>query len=472
MSLKIAPGDGAKRTFQRGYSPEEVRTRVDRTIQEFLKDVKVPGYRPGRVPASYVRSRPSYLTSVHEEVTRKIHSEVVGDLIKGAGETVVFLDPADFSVTEENEKSGLTVTGILEVFALPENFVYEKIDLSPESTPSVSKDEVENAITLLAKQGATQFVKDLPADTAAEEGDLVDFTFAFVDASTGLSRDGRQTVSVGDPRVPETLTRALIGKKSGESFTGKIPFNIPGEKKGERSRNETYEATIGILSVRRLSPLTREELFKSLLGEREPADGETLESIVETRVLEQKLTETLNRKMEELVVEVLSRNPIPVPEGRIDLEVSRMKQSGMSETEIDRERVKKDTLWWFILDELASKIPVVPSVQRVEQEFYALIQRAGSPGKNEERRNEYVEQSIMSARRRLTEEYLLRHAAFSGWDDFFSAGGLLEKMKWGSFGVLPAPSEQIGQPHNHDHDHDHDHDHGHDHNHDHAGHRH
>jgi trigger factor len=466
MSLKIEPGDGAKRTFQRGYSPEEVRTRVDRTIQEFLQGMKVPGYRPGRVPASYVRSRSPYMASVHEEVRRSIHAEVVGDLIKGPSETVVFLDPADFTVTEENEKSGLTVTGTIEVFSLPQNFVYEKISLSPETAPAVTKDEVESAIALLAKQGATQFVPDLPADTAAEEGDLVGFTFSFVDPVSGLARDGRQTVTVGDPRVPESLTRALIGKKAGESFTGKIPFNIPGEKKGERSRSETHEATIGVLSVRRLSPLTREELFTSLLGGKEPSEGETLESLVEAKVLEQKLTETLNRKMEELVVEVLSRNSLPVPEGRIDLEIARMKQSGMSDSEIDRERVKKDTMWWFILDELASKIPVVPSVQRVEQEFFALIQRAGSPGKNEERRNEYVEQAIVSARRRLTEEYLLRNATFSGWEDFFSPGGLLERLKWGTFGVLPAPSEQIGQAHDHDHDHDHDH------NHDHAGHRH
>ena len=468
MSLKIEPGDGAKRKFQRGYSPEEVRTRVDRTIQDFLRDVKVPGYRPGRVPASYVRSRPPYMASVHEEVTKGIHSEVIGDLIKGSAETVVFLDPEDFVVTEENEKSGLTVTGTIEVFSLPEGFVYEKIGLSPESLPTVSKEEVESAITLLAKQGATQFIQDLPEDTPAEDGDLVGFTFSFVDPATGLARDGRQTVTVGDPRVPEILTRSLIGKKAGDSFTGKIPFNIPGEKKGERSRNETHEATIGILSVRRLKPLTREELFSSLLGGKEPVEGQTLESVVEQKVLEQKLTEILNRKMEELVVEVLSRNALPVPEGRIDLEIARMKQAGMSDAEIDRERVKKDTMWWFILDELAAKIPVAPGVQRVEQEFYALIQRAGSPGKNEERRNEYIEQAVVSARRRLTEEYLLRHSSFSGWDDFFAPGGVLEKLNWGSFGVIPAPSEQIGQAH----DHDHDHDHGHDHDHDHAGHNH
>ncbi|MHB8369252.1 MAG: trigger factor [Leptospirales bacterium] len=453
MDLKIEPDEGAKRKFQVIYTGDEVRTRVDRMVREALKDVKVPGYRTGHVPASYARSRPPLMASVHEDVTRNIHTEIIETLVKKSDEVVVFLDPEEFSLTPEHEKTGLSLSGILEVFSLPQGFVYEKIALSPESLPSVAKDEIEKAIDFLSRRGATQFVTDLPPDTAAEESDVVDFTFSFIDPATGLSRDGRQTITVGDPSVPEILTRSLIGKKAGESFSGKIPFNIPGEKKGSPGRTETLEATIGIHSVRRMKPLTREELLSTMLGGKEPAAGETLESLVEKRVLEQKVTEVLHRKMEELVVEVLSRNAIPVPEGRIDLEIDRMKRGGIPETEIDRERVKRDTIWWFILDSLSEKIQVSPGIQRVEQEFFSLVQRAGSPGKDDAKRNEYIEQAMISARRRLTEEYLLRKSTFSGWEDIFGDKGLLETLGWNFFGVLPSPEEQAGHDHDHDHDH-------------------
>ena len=455
MDLKIEPDEGAKRKFQVIYTGDEVRTRVDRMVREALKDVKVPGYRTGHVPASYARTRPPLMASIHEDVTRNIHAEIIEALVKKSEEVVVFLDPEDFSLTPEHEKTGLSVSGKLEVFSLPQGFVYEKIALSPESVPSVDKDEVEKTIDLLARRGATQFVTGLPEDTSAEESDVVDFTFSFVDPTTGLSRDGRQSITVGDPAVPEVLTRSLIGKKAGESFTGKIPFSIPGEKKGAPGRTETLEATIGVLSVRRMKPLTHEELLSAMLGGKEPSEGETLESLVEKRLVEQKVTETLNRKTEELVVEVLSRNAIPVPEGRVDLEIDRMKRAGISDTEIDRERIKRDTVWWFILDSLSEKIPVNPGIQRVEQEFFALVQRAGSPGKDEAKRREYIEQAMTSARRRLTEEYLLRKSTFSGWEDFFGPKGLLETLGWSSFGVLPSPQEQAAHDHDHDHDHDH-----------------
>ncbi|MDA8028793.1 MAG: trigger factor [Nitrospiraceae bacterium] len=465
MDVLIEPLEGAQRKFRVVFSDEDVRAKVEKEIQSTIKALKVPGYRVGHVPPSYIRSRAPFLASIHESVTEALRQSAIDALVNEDSGTVVFLDPEPFSVTGEHEKSGITVSGTLECFSLPGEFVCEGISLSPEPASTVTRDEIEKELESLSKRAGTQFKQDIPEDATIEEGDLVSFSFSFTHPDTGLPYENRQTINVGDPAHPEALTRSLIGRKVGESFSERLPFNIPAKKKGDRSRVETLDSQIRIESLKRIEPATREELLKALSsGQGEQPNQGTLEDLVEKRILERKVSEALTRKLEELVLEVLSRNSIDVPERRIALEIDRMVSSGMAANEIDKEQVRRDTLWWFILDDLSRKMEIQPDMGRVEQEYLALVRRSGNPEKDESRRREYVEQAFLSARRRLTEEILLKQSTFSGWDEFFGPEGLLEKLGWKSFGVRPEPHDTASHDHHdHDHDHEHDHDHGHHH---------
>ena len=464
MDVQIEPLEGAQRKFRVVFSDADVRAKVEKEICSTVKTLKVPGYRVGHVPASYVRSRPPFLASIHESVTDSLRQAAIDALVNQESGTVVFLDPEPFSVSGEHEKAGITISGTLECFAIPDDFVCEGISLAPESAPTVTKSEIQEETASLSKRAGTQFRKDLPEDAPIEEGDLVSFSFSFTHPDTGLPYENRQTINVGDPSHPESLTRSLIGRKVGESFSERLPFNIPGAKKGDKGRVETLDAQIKIESLKRIEPATPEELLKALSsGQENQASSESLEGLVEKRILERKVSELLTKKLEELVLEVLSRNPIAVPERRIDLEVERMVSAGMAASDIDKEQVRRDTLWWFILDALSKKMNIQPAMGRVEQEYLALVRQSGNPGNDEVRRREFVEQAFLSARRRLTEEIILRQSTFSGWEEFFGPEGLLSKLGWNDFGVRPEPHDHSSHTHHdhegHDHHHDHDHTH-------------
>ncbi len=462
MDVQIEPLEGAQRKFRVVFSDADVKSKVENEIRSTVKTLKVPGYRVGHVPASYVRSRPPFLASIHESVTDSLRQAAIDALVNYESGTVVFLDPEPFSVSGEHEKSGITVSGTLECFALPEEFICEGISLSPESVPTVTREEIQEEIASLSRRAGTQFRKDVPEDSPIEEGDLVSFSFSFTHPDTGLPYENRQTINVGDPSHPEALTRSLIGRKVGEAFSERLPFNIPGAKKGEKARVEILDAQIKIESLKRIEPATPEELLKALTaGKENHASKESIEEVVEKRILERKVSQVLTRKLEELVLEVLSRNTIAVPERRIDLEVERMVSAGMAASDIDKEQVRRDTLWWFILDALSKKLDVQPDMGRVEQEYLALVRQSGNPGNDEVKRREFVEQAFLSARRRLTEEIVLKQSTFSGWDEFFGSEGVLAKLGWNAFGVRPEPHDHSAHSH-HDHEgHDHHHDHQH-----------
>ena len=461
MDVLLEPLEGAQRKFRVVFSDEEIRSRVDKEIRSAIKDLKIPGYRVGHVPATYIRSRAPYLSSIYQSVTEEVRQNVIDALVNEGSGTVVYLDPEPFSLLRDHESSGMEVQGIIEVFDLPADCVYEEISLSPESVPTISKEEISNEIEFLSKRAGTQFKTDLPSDVAIEEGDLVSFSFSFTHPDTGLPYENRQTVTVGDPTHPEALTRALTGRKVGESFSERLPFNIPGRKNQAKQRVEVLDSTMTVESIKRLEPATSEELLKMLSAPENgnaaataPSEGVTLESLIEKRLLEKKVSEVLTRKMDELVLEILSRNAIPVPERRIGLECDRLVASGVSENDLDREKVKKETLWWFMLDGLAKKMAVQPDMKRVEHEYLTLVRQGGSPDKDETRRREYIEQAFLSARRRLTEEIVLRRSTFSGSDEFFGPDGVLDRLGWKDFGIIPVVRDHSHEGHDHsDHDH-------------------
>lgn len=458
MEVLIEPLEGAQKKFRVVFSNEDVRSKVEKEIRSAIKGLKVPGYRVGHVPASYIRSRAPYLASIHESVTEELRQAVIDALVNEGSGTVVFLDPEPFSVSGEHESSGITVLGTLESFELPEGFVYEGISLPPESAPAASSEEIAKDVDYLSKRIGTKVRENLPEESQIEEGDHVTFAFSFTHPDTNLPYENIQTITVGDPAHPEALTRSLIGRRVGESFSEKLPFNIPAEKKGAGSRVETLEAHLKIESLKRFEPATPEELLKALTGGKGAGSPEeTVESLIGKRILEKKVSEALSRKLDELVLEVLSRNTIAIPERRIDLEVERMTSAGVPPNEIDKEQVRRETLWWFILDSLSQKLDIRPDMQRVEHEYLSLVRRGGNPDKDEGKRREYVEQAFLSARRRLTEEFLLKKSTFSGWEEFFGPEGVLNTLGWKTFGVLPEPHDHTAQePHAHDH-----HDHGH-----------
>lgn len=465
MDVLLEPLEGAQRKFRVVFSDDEVRSKVNKEIRQAAKGLKVPGYRVGRVPDTYIRSRAVFLSSVYEGVTEDLRQNVIDALVKEGSGTVVYLDPEPFSVAREHETDGITVQGLLEVFELPEGFVFEGVSLSPEEKIAVSEEEIVRETETLSKRAGSQFVTDLPEKTPIEDGDLVSFAFSFSHPDTGLPYESRQTVNVGDPSTPEELMRALIGRTTGEVFTERLPFNIPGKKNRAKPRVEVLEARITIESLKRLEPATPDALV-ALLSPKTPGEGDPkpLADLVRDRVLERKVSEVLTRKMEELVVEILARNTIAVPEKRIDLECERMAGAGNGVPgDLDREKIKRETVWWFTLDGLAKNLSVQPDMQRVEHEYLALVRQGGSPDKDETRRREYIEQAFLSARRRLTEEVVLRKSTFPGWDDFFGPGGLVDTLGWKNFGVARPAHDHAQDGHDHaGHDHsDHDHAHSH-----------
>src|SRR5438105_5625389 len=140
----------------------EIEREVDTRLKKLARNVKMPGFRPGKVPLKLIAQ--TYGPQVRSEVLSDAVQKAFTDVVKEAN-----LKVAGFPRIEKKDggdTSSLEFSATFEVY--PEVKVGELSNVTVER-PQVSVDDaaVEKTIGILRKQ-RTRFVE---AERAAKEGD-------------------------------------------------------------------------------------------------------------------------------------------------------------------------------------------------------------------------------------------------------------------------------------------------------------
>lgn len=198
---------------------EEIETKVSGRFSELGKNVRLKGFRPGKVPARVIEQR----------FGRQVRQEVVGDLIQKGFEQAVSeekLRPAtrpeiDFDLPPP--QSDMSFTASFEV--LPE---LEDIDVSglaiEKPVAEVTDADVDAMVETLREQRRQWET----VERAAEEGDLAFFRFS-ADYDGGRfpenEDDHRAGAVLGRGGFDAEFERALIGLSAGEDKSFDLTFS-------------------------------------------------------------------------------------------------------------------------------------------------------------------------------------------------------------------------------------------------------
>jgi len=79
MGVKQIREDGLKREFEIGLTAAEISKKIDERIATLATQVKMPGFRPGKVPVSIVKTR--YGKQVLGEVIQAAIDEAANSII-------------------------------------------------------------------------------------------------------------------------------------------------------------------------------------------------------------------------------------------------------------------------------------------------------------------------------------------------------------------------------------------------------
>jgi trigger factor len=285
----------------------ELQPDIDRAFKEMAKQIRMPGFRPGKVPVKLLESRID---------KQAMLDQVVGDAVPSRyQEAVVTSDvkpigQPEIEVTKKEYGEDLTFTA--EVDVRPEIALPDLADLKITVDPiAVSDEEVDAELQNLRARFGTLTGVERPA----QDGDFVSIDLSatvdgedVADAKTeGLSHE------VGSGQLIEGLDDAIKGLKTDESkvFTTKL---VAGEH-----ADKDAEVTVKVNSVKERELPEPDDEFAQLASEFDTID-ELKESLVEQvkRVKRIGQAEQIRDKALEVLLEQVE---VPLPENVVQAQV-------------------------------------------------------------------------------------------------------------------------------------------------------
>src|ERR1039458_8784852 len=156
---------------------EELRSAVDDTVKKLQREVRVPGFRPGKVPRRLLEVRLGG-KAIREEVIRHSLPEYYAQAVEEAALDTISAPEID--ITAGEEEGPLAFDAVVEVRPKVSVAGYEGLQVTVPS-PQATEEEIDSQIDRMREQ----FAELTDVDRPARDDDVVT-----VDVS-GL-RDGEQ----------------------------------------------------------------------------------------------------------------------------------------------------------------------------------------------------------------------------------------------------------------------------------------
>ena len=397
MNITVTDQEQCKKQLRLEIPGETVRAETDKIAADLAKKVSVPGFRPGHVPKSVVKTR--FRKELRDEVLSQLLPHSLGDAIREKDLKVI----GEPSVEDLKFGDDESIDVIFNVEVAPEFTLsnYKELPLT-KRVYKVRDEDVESTIERL-RQGHAELVpvEDRPSQT----GDIVTVNLtgqveadASQDAESPVEDIKQQDLDIelGGTGVLKEFTEGLTGVHSGDTptFAVAYPADYKPEKYAGRSVNYTAEVT----AVRfKELPAADDEFARSV--------SEDFKTIEELRAdIRSKLEKEADQKSQaefrsDTMDKLVDRNRFDVPEFVVEKQIdSRMKAmfrqmagQGMdprllkidwtSVRDGQRERAEREVRGSFILDNIAQTEKLEVDDEELSRE---IKEYADSIGQTEE----------------------------------------------------------------------------------------
>ena len=294
----------------------DIEKQVGERLKKIARDVRMPGFRPGKVPMKLVAQ--TYGTQVHNEVLGDAVQKSFSDAVKEANLKVAGY-PKIERKDESNDKS-LEFSATFEIY--PEVKVGDLAATSIERPQvAVADADVDKTIEILRKQ-RTRFVA---ASRAARDGDrlMIDFE-GRLDGQPfeGGTASGFQFL-LGEGRMLPEFESAARGMSPGESkqFTLKFPDDYHG--KNVAGKETSFNIKVNQVEEPQLPELDAE--FAKALG---VADGDLDRMRTEVRAnVEREVKKRVEARLKmQALQSLLDATPLELPKSLVEMESQQLVQ--------------------------------------------------------------------------------------------------------------------------------------------------
>ncbi|MFU2486890.1 trigger factor [Thauera sp. WH-1] len=302
----------------------DIEKEVDARLKRMARTVKMPGFRPGKVPMKIVAQ--THGGQARGEAVGAAVEKAFGEKVREQG-----LRVAGYPKIEPKEAQG---EGTLEFTAVFE--VYPDVTIGDLATQKIERPtltigdaEVDKTLEVLRKQRTTF----APVDRAAAEGDRV--VIDFTGRKDGEVFEGGQAQDfpfvIGAGAMLKDFETAVLGLKAGEGKAFDMTF--PADYHAQHLAGQPVQFEITVKTVEEpVLPVVDADFAKSL----GVADGDVAKLREEVKAnLEREVKRRIQSRVKEQVMDALiSVTPIEVPKALVQAESQQLADNARRDLEM------------------------------------------------------------------------------------------------------------------------------------------
>jgi trigger factor len=377
--------EGCKHEIEITVPEDEIARETDRVVATIQQKAKLPGFRPGKAPASLIRTK--FSKQVREDVLENLlpkffkqkveeeHLEVVGrpnvkDVHFHDGEPLRF--KAEFEVAPEielNDYRGVTVH---------------------YTEPQVTDEDVSKRIDEIREQKA-QFVNVEPR--AVVDGDYAVVTLDSLSGAEPPVHQDEVSLHVGDPDTMLGFTEALLGMSPEEEKEFEVTYPEDFGQARLAGKTVRFRAKLTTIRTKELPELNDE--FAQDLGDYQTLND--LRDAVRKAIFAEREYASQQKAKDELIERLIESHDFPIPEAYVERQIEAslenqfrdLAERGIDPTKlrIDWAKVKEsqrpkalhDVKASLLVDKIAEREAIAPTNEEVDVEVQRIAKQQREP---------------------------------------------------------------------------------------------
>lgn len=387
---------------------EKVVEYYDKAIGKISLNLKIKGFRPGKIPADVVKKtigEHAIFEEAAEDAVRETFIKVIED------NKIQAIGQPNIQITKLSLGNPVEFKAIVSV--MPEISLGQYKGLKPFKKDIEVKEQEIDAVLKNLQKTKTQFVS---SNEGAKDGDKLDIDFsAFADGSLIENGEAKKHILIlGSNQFLPDFEKQMIGAKTGEEkeFTIKMPAEY--HKESLREKEVSFKVKVNSVQTGNIPDLSDE--FVKSLGYKINTVAD-LKKDIKDHLSKQKETAENEKSRIFLIEQVVGESKMDIPQILIDSELSRvleeyksrieqmgvnfksyLEQNKKSEDDVKKDlskeaenRVKIN----LVLREIAKKEDIKADQNDINREFDTLVQMyPEAKTKNKEDVIYYIENSL------------------------------------------------------------------------------
>ena len=343
MRVSIETTSGLERRLTVGVPAARVDDAVSDRLKDASRNVRLPGFRPGKVPMRVMQQR--FGAGVRQEVVGEVISQsfqeaVISENLRPAGQPRI--EPRSLDAGKD-----LEYTAIFEIF--PTVQLNEVSGFTVEQpVAEVTDADVDDIIEVFRKQHGSL----VAVERAAAEGDTA--VIDFVGTRDGEAFEGGSgedfSLELGSNRMIPGFEDGIVGMSVGEEKTLDLTFPEDYQQEDLQGAAVQFAITVKEVKTLELAPLD-EEMFKSY-GVEEGGEPVFREEVKKN--MERELRNAVQNYVKQQVMDavVAAHDDLDVPAGLIAQEINGMRGQmfqqfggGMPNQDLDLKSILPDEMF-------------------------------------------------------------------------------------------------------------------------------